>query len=489
MSDFIAQEDHWFTTVKSLADKTPEKFFQAFGIADKNSGHRRYGNLIERFPTDADYRGLKSFFQRWKINEAATHWTDQRARGAAIRTAGSLIDASEPFAKDSLRRISDMLQAHRDQSRPLRLEDLEVPPPPNAEPPPPHAEPPPPHTEQSRPLRLEDLGQPPPPDTSRTHDDVFGEPLLIGQDEKEVLLSHIESIGHECEPREDEGCLACLFKTYQRLCVAALNQNELRITDVADVVALLGVLAPFRQTERMKSVFQDKTLGDLRKSDQEWPDVGFDENLVTTAVRHCLRGQRERVGLVLRPLEDDHRCIKLLLETRLEYLPLEEAKDLSEMDFTVKHVGPVLEAFIDSRRVSTRLHDCKSGQNAKEKSVWKNNWDFFRTVRYGKAFLQTGHRMAPLFQIIYTKGTYMRLKEAKRGMLVLEEVGPFTIPTTVEMITMFMTNIQTLMVAQADIERISTGPLNQLKRSWGYKDLDKNKRLLVQGPKGHLRIA
>jgi hypothetical protein len=88
---------------------------------------------------------------------------------------------------------------------------------------------------------------------------------------------------------------------------------------------------------------------------------------------------------------------------------------------------------------------------AKENSVWKNNWDFFRTVRYGKAFLQAGHKMAPLFQIIYTKGTYMRLKEAKRGMLVLEEVGPFTIPTTVEMITMFMTNIQTLMVAQVCI--------------------------------------
>lgn len=29
----------------------------------------------------------------------------------------------------------------------------------------------------------------------------------------------------------------------------------------------------------------------------------------------------------------------------LEYLPLEEVKDLSEMDFTVKHVGPVMEAF------------------------------------------------------------------------------------------------------------------------------------------------
>ncbi|KAF9080279.1 hypothetical protein BGX23_002374 [Mortierella sp. AD031] len=267
----------------------------------------------------------------------------------------------------------------------------------------------------------------------------------------------------------------------------------------------------------MKSIFQEKTLDDLRRSDEEWPAVGFDEGLVTSAVRHCMHGQKGRVGQLLRPLEESHRRIKLLLETRLEYLPLEEVKDLSEMDFTVKHVGPVMEAFIDSKRISSRFpnKDCETQKRqkikpdrpdltvvvgkteiafgeitgpAKEKSTWKNNWDFYRTVRYGKAFLDAGHKMAPLFQIVYTKGTYMRLKEAKRGMFVLEEVGLFTIPATVEMITTFMTNIQTLMIAQADIEKIATGSLHQLKRSWGYKDLDKNKRLLVQGSKGRKAV-
>ncbi|KAF8923172.1 hypothetical protein BGZ58_003283, partial [Dissophora ornata] len=111
-----------------------------------------------------------------------------------------------------------------------------------------------------------------------------------------------ESIGHECEPQGDEGCLACLFKSFQRLCAAAFHQNELRITDVADVVALLGVLAPFKATERMKSVFQEKTLVDLRRSDEEWHDVGLDESLATSAVRHCMHGQKGRVGQFLRPL-------------------------------------------------------------------------------------------------------------------------------------------------------------------------------------------
>ncbi|KAF9951285.1 hypothetical protein BGZ72_007182 [Mortierella alpina] len=72
----------------------------------------------------------------------------------------------------------------------------------------------------------------------------------------------------------------------------------------------------------MKSVFQEKTLDDLRRSDEEWPDVGFSETLVTSAVRHCARGQKGRVSQLLRPLEENHRRIKLLLETRLEYLPL-----------------------------------------------------------------------------------------------------------------------------------------------------------------------
>jgi len=40
--------------------------------------------------------------------------------------------------------------------------------------------------------------------------------------------------------------------------------------------------------------------------------------------------------------------------------------------------------------------------------------------------------MAALFQFVYIEGTYMTLKEATRGMFVLEEAGAFTIPVTVE---------------------------------------------------------
>ncbi|KAG0285128.1 hypothetical protein BGZ97_007925 [Linnemannia gamsii] len=512
MSDLTVLEDDWYRSAKTPDDRSPESFFLAFKLMDKLTAHRRYGWVIERCCTDVDRKQRKEEFERWKSGKGASYWTDQRARLSAIRTAGTLIEASEPYAEDSLHRISNVPQVIP-TSTPIGSPTL---------------------TMQTEPLGLKDLELPLPaltspaytsttldasntvgtvPDPVPTISGEGDESLLIDETEREVLLSQIESIGHECEPQGDEGCLTCLFKSYQRLCATALHQNELRITDVADVVALLGVLVPFKATERMKSIFQEKTLDNLRISDEEWPDVGFNETLVTSAVRHCMRGQKGRVSQLLRPLEENHRRIKLLLETRLEYLPLEEVKDLSEMDFIVKHVGPVMEAFVDSKRASNRFpnKDCETQKRlnikpdrpdlsvmvgktevafgeitgpAKERSIWKNNWDFYRIVRYGKAFLDTGHKVAPLFQIIYTKGTYMRLKEATRGMFVLEEVGAFTIPVTVEMITSFMTNIQTLMIAQADIEKIAAGPFDQLKRSWGYKDLDKNKRLLVQGSKG-----
>ncbi|KAF9962997.1 hypothetical protein BGZ70_007729 [Mortierella alpina] len=114
------------------------------------------------------------------------------------------------------------------------------------------------------------------------------ESLLIDDAEREVPLSQLESIGHECEPQGDEGCLTCLFKSYQRLCATALHEKELRITDVTDLVALLGVLVPFKTTARMQSIFPEKTLDELRGSNQEWPDDGFDETLVTSAVRVCM---------------------------------------------------------------------------------------------------------------------------------------------------------------------------------------------------------
>ncbi|KAG0249925.1 hypothetical protein BGZ95_007363, partial [Linnemannia exigua] len=353
MSDLTVLEDDWYRSAKTPDDRSPESFFLAFKLMDKLTAHRRYGWVIERCCTDMDRKQRKKEFERWKSGKGASYWTDQRARLSAIRTAGTLIEASEPYAEDSLHRISNVplviptstpigSPTLTIQTEPLGLKDLELPLPAFTSP-----------AYTSTTLDASNtMGTV--PDPVPTISGEGDESLLIDEAERDVLLAQIENIGHECEPQGDEGCLTCLFKSYQRLCAAALHQNELRITDVADVVALLGVLVPFKATERMKSIFQEKTLDDLRRSDEEWPDVGFNETSVTSAVRHCMRGQKGRVSQLLRPLKENHRRIQILLETRLEYLPLEEVKDLSEMDFTVKHVGPVMEAFVDSKRASSR---------------------------------------------------------------------------------------------------------------------------------------
>ncbi|KAF9085070.1 hypothetical protein BGX27_003553 [Mortierella sp. AM989] len=400
-------------------------------------------------------------FERWKSGDgAASYWTDQKARVSATRTAGKLIEASEPYAEDSLHRISNVPKVistttstapigsptRTMQSEPLRVEDLELPPPAFTSP-----------ADISTTLDASDaVGTVPDPAPTISGED--DESPLIDVTEREFLLSQIESIGHECEPQGVVGCLTG---------IGALQSNR------EDEVHLSG-----------------KDSGRFEKIRRRMADVGFNESMVTSAVRHCIRGQKGSVSELLRPLEENHRRIQLLLETRLEYLPLEEVKELSEMDFTVKYVGPVMEAFLDSKRASSRFpnKNCSTQKRlgmkpnrsdlsvvvgktevafsevtgpSKQKSTWKNNWDF------------TGQ-----------SGTYMRLKEATRGMFMLEEVGAFTIPVTVEMITFFMTNIQTLMIAQADIEKIAAGSLEELKRSCGYKDLGKNKKSLVQGSKG-----
>ncbi|KAG0195535.1 hypothetical protein BGX28_001183, partial [Mortierella sp. GBA30] len=109
MSNLTEREDNWYKTAKTLADRTPEAFFLAFEITDKHAGHRRYGLVIERCSTGADRKRLKEEFDQWKTSKGTSYWTDQQARLSAMRTAGTLIEASEPYAEDSLRRVSRMV--------------------------------------------------------------------------------------------------------------------------------------------------------------------------------------------------------------------------------------------------------------------------------------------------------------------------------------------------------------------------------------------
>lgn len=58
----------------------------------------------------------------------------------------------------------------------------------------------------------------------------------------------------------------------------------------------------------------------------------------------------------------------------------------------------------------------------------KNGWDLWRLVRFGKSVLDEGAPMVPLIQVIYDEGTIYRHFVRIRGVMVLAEVGVFTVP-------------------------------------------------------------
>ncbi|KAF9948540.1 hypothetical protein BGZ65_007997, partial [Modicella reniformis] len=276
-------------------------------------------------------------------------------------------------------------------------------------------------------------------------DDPLG---ILDSEEQTILLSQIENITHVCVEQEGEVCSTCLFKIYQRRNVDALIGNQLRITEIADVVSLIGVFVPSKPTERMTSVFSKEILlsfVELGKiTSDEWDAVEIDDRLPMKALRLCLQGQRDKIAETLVGMNKNHRPIRIMLETLLEYLPKDEDRSISEYEHTVKHIGPVLQAFFESETVTSHFPNKNSTTQkglglkpdrpdftvtvgkkeiawgefsgpAHKNDQWKNLWDFFREVRYGKAFLDSGYKMAPLFQIVYDVGSYMRLQTETRG--------------------------------------------------------------------------
>jgi len=84
----------------------------------------------------------------------------------------------------------------------------------------------------------------------------------------------------------------------------------------------------------------------------------------------------------------------------------------------------------------------------------KNAWDLYRHARFGKSLLGD-NPFAPLMQIVHTEGVYMRLTIKARGMFLLERVGTFVIPTSVDMLPSLLGTIQTLSAAKVKNEEIS----------------------------------
>ncbi|KAI7824324.1 hypothetical protein BC939DRAFT_528526 [Gamsiella multidivaricata] len=109
---------------------------------------------------------------------------------------------------------------------------------------------------------------------------------VIDNDEREVLLRSVEKASHtQCDWVADDICVVCRFQAFQRACIDALVQSEIKKTEVADAMAIIGVFAPSMPTARMKNAFTEGLLRKIAKSTIELPDTDFDDSLMMKTVR------------------------------------------------------------------------------------------------------------------------------------------------------------------------------------------------------------
>ncbi|KAF9120484.1 hypothetical protein BGX30_003140, partial [Mortierella sp. GBA39] len=286
------------------------------------------------------------------------------------------------------------------------------------------------------------------------HTVVEAEEPVLDNTERETLLGIVEKASHRvCEWIVDGTCVACRFQEFQRACIKSLVNNEIRKTEVADAMAIIGVFSPSLSTRRMEVAFSKKLLCALAKSTAELPEVDFDDSTMMKAVRLYIKGDKDNAANVLYSLPKKDRKIRLMLETLLEYLPSKPVDSISENTFVTKYIAPIIQAFVDNDITTSDFPNTESTTQKR------------RGLRADR----------PDIRALAKK----KLSAKTRGLMLLEEVGTFVVPTTTATIPSLFAMIPTLLVAKADIQKISDGDLHGLERSWGYKDLKNAKTRLI----------
>ncbi|KAF9583040.1 hypothetical protein BGW38_010370 [Lunasporangiospora selenospora] len=166
------------------------------------------------------------------------------------------------------------------------------------------------------------------------------------------LQANIAQAQHpECTWKSGDECIACQFQHYQKECLQALQDRLLKKSEIADVMAILGVFAPFLPSERMRECFGLSVLRDLAQS-PELPEPNIDDSAVIRAVRLRINLKREEASETLRPLE---RTARMLFENLLETLPEQPDRSIAEFTFTANCVAPVLNGILNTAGETERL--------------------------------------------------------------------------------------------------------------------------------------
>ncbi|KAF9410343.1 hypothetical protein BGZ94_001674 [Podila epigama] len=101
------QDTVWF---EEEDDKTPEAFFDHFGIMESEEGHRRYSRALSVCSLSKHDRVLlSSKFNTWKQSEGVAFWERRRTRALGKKvmwkTTGKVLEGSEPFVDTVLAEI------------------------------------------------------------------------------------------------------------------------------------------------------------------------------------------------------------------------------------------------------------------------------------------------------------------------------------------------------------------------------------------------
>ncbi|KAF8950011.1 hypothetical protein BGZ46_004806 [Entomortierella lignicola] len=328
---------------------------------------------------------------------------------------------------------------------------------------------------------------------------------LLDREHEELLRSVDESSHPLCDWRVDGACVACLFADYRRVCINALVARDIKKTDVGDLMAIIGVFAPTLPTKRMNEFFSQQQLKNAQRPKPELPDIEIDDANIMKAIRLYLNDKSDEAEV---PSMAGNKKLRIMLESLLEYLPIKEDKTTSESAFTVKYVAPIIQAYMDVDGISSDFPNTNSStqkqQNLRadrpdlraklsgQEILWgeitgptqtgskvKNLWDMYKLARFGKAFIVAGNDSAPLVQIIGSLGTYMRLYLKVRGVMILEEVGTFVVPTYKAMIPSLVATLPTLELLKIHLREMNNRAASGLKRSWGHEDVPCVKKKLI----------
>ncbi|KAF9992030.1 hypothetical protein BGZ79_003615 [Entomortierella chlamydospora] len=232
--------------------------------------------------------------------------------------------------------------------------------------------------------------------------------------------------------------------------------------EVHNSVMLAGTFAPWHPTPMMEKVFSKNILKKIRDSLSKKLEPIDDQDAdmsILLSIRHRANNKIKEAVEALNGVKD--LKLRLLFQQIVEELSAGEQGEMSEETLIANHVSPILRAFTHDPELKIFAHfpntnsraqtqqgvkpdrpDFKVVAGNKEVAFGevtgpsqrndrnKNGWDLYRLARFGTAVLNQGTEVVPLVQVVAGSGTIYRHIVKDRGVMVLAEVGVFSVPTT-----------------------------------------------------------